>query len=431
MIERYTRPEMGKIWTEEAKYASWLRVEVAVCEALSARGEIPAEALNNIKTRADFEVKRIDEIEAVTRHDIIAFLTNVAEYVGPDSRYIHLGLTSSDVLDTALALRLQEASALIMQNLENFGQALKEQAIRYKDTVMVGRSHGIHAEPVTLGLKFALWYAENERNKERMKRAAEGVNYGMLSGAVGTFANIDPDVEEEVCKLLGLSFEPVSTQVVQRDRHAEYHNTIAIIGTSLDKIATEIRLLQKTETREVEEPFAKGQKGSSAMPHKRNPIACENTTGLVRLLRAYAAAALENNVLWHERDISHSSVERVALADATILLDYAQNRMLKVVAGLHVYPENMERDLNLMRGLVYSQRVLLELAKKGCTREEAYALVQRNAMKVWEGDNMFKDLLLADEDIGKHLSATEIEGLFDINYHLRNVDAIFKRAGIL
>lgn len=427
MIARYTRPEMGRIWTFENKYRKWLDVELAVCEARAERGEIPEWAMKEIRERAAFRVERIDEIEKETQHDVIAFLTCVAEHVGPASRFIHEGLTSSDVLDTANALLFLEASDLLLDDLDRLLDVLKRRAFEFKDVVMMGRSHGIHAEPITFGLKWALWSAEMQRNRERMFRARETMRVGKISGAVGTFANIDPDIEERVCRRLGLEPAPISTQVIQRDRYAEYFATLAVIGCTVEKIALEIRHLQRTEVREAEEYFAPGQKGSSAMPHKRNPIASENLSGLARVLRANALAAMENVALWHERDISHSSVERIIGPDSTILLDYMLNRLTRVLDALVAYPERMRANMEITGGLLFSQRVLLALVGKGLSREDAYRMVQTNAMKVWQEGGHLKDRLAADPEVAAHLSIAELEALFDLRYHLKHVDAIFRR----
>lgn len=427
MIERYTRPEMGRIWTLENKYRKWLQVELAVCEGLAEEGRIPPEDLRAIREKADFDVGRIAEIEKQTQHDVIAFLTNVAEYVGPASRHIHEGLTSSDVLDTSLALLLVEASDLLLDDLEGLLEVLKKAAFRWQDTVMIGRSHGIHAEPITLGLKFALWYAEMKRHRERLRHARETVRVGMISGAVGTYANIDPVIEEKVCLRLGLEPAPVSNQIIQRDRHAEYFTTLALIGCSIEKIAIEIRHLQRTEVREVEEFFAAGQKGSSAMPHKRNPIASENLAGLARVLRGNALAAMENVALWHERDISHSSVERIIAPDSTILLDYMLARLTRVLDRLVVYPENMQRNLELTGGLLFSQQAMLALTRKGLSREEAYRLVQKNAMAVWQEGGQLQERLSRDPEVAAQLNAAELAGIFDLRYHLKHVDTIFRK----
>jgi adenylosuccinate lyase len=427
VIERYSRPEMARIWEAENRYRKWLEIEIYACEAHAEMGTIPSEAVERIKAKAKFDVARIDEIEKVVKHDVIAFLTSVADYIGHDSRFVHLGLTSSDVLDTSFAMLLKEASDLIIADIKRLMEAIKKRAFEHKDTPMMGRSHGIHAEPVTFGIKMALWYDEMRRNLRRMEAARETIAYGKISGAVGTFANIDPQVEEYVCKKAGLKPAPGSTQIIQRDRHAEFFATLAIIASSIDKFAVEIRHLQRTEVLEAEEFFSKGQKGSSAMPHKRNPVLSENLSGLARLLRGYSVSAMENVALWHERDISHSSVERVIGPDATILIDFMLSRCTGLIENLLVYPENMMKNLNLMRGLIFSQRVLLELANKGASREDAYAMVQRNAMKVWEEGKDFQAELLADADVRGYLSAEEITAAFDLNYHLKHVDTIFTR----
>lgn len=430
MIDRYTLPEMKAIWSQENKYRKWLDVEICACEALAEKGVVPAEALREIRKKADFTVERVDEIEAVTNHDVIAFLTCVAEYVGDASKYIHLGLTSSDVLDTALAVQIKEAGEQILQRMNKLRDVLLDKAKEHRNTIMIGRTHGIHAEPITFGLKMLLWVAETERNIKRMKSALETVSAGKISGAVGTYANIDPFVEEYVCKKLGLKPARVSTQVLQRDRHAEFITTLAVIGSSLDKFATEIRNLQRTDILEAEEYFKKGQKGSSAMPHKRNPITAERISGLARLLRGNAMVALENVPLWHERDISHSSVERVIIPDSTITLDYMLHKFTDIMANLIVYPENMKKNLDKTHGLIFSQRVLLALVDKGLSRERSYELVQRNAMRSWNKGENFKELLLGDADITAALPASEIEELFDFSYHLRHVDDIYRRFGL-
>ncbi len=427
MIERYSRPEMTAIWSAENRYRKWLEIELYACEAHAQMGRIPADAVERIRERANFDVARIDEIEKVVKHDVIAFLTSVADYIGEDSRFLHVGMTSSDVLDTSLAMLMKESGLKILEGMKKLMAALKKRAYEHKDTAMIGRSHGIHAEPVTFGIKLALWYDEMRRNLRRMEAAVETVSYGKISGAVGTFANIDPGVEEHVCKRAGLKPAPCSTQIVQRDRHAEFFTTLAIIASSIEKFAVEIRHLQRTEVLEAEEFFSKGQKGSSAMPHKRNPVLSENLSGLARLIRGYAVSALENVPLWHERDISHSSVERVIAPDATILMDFMLHRCTGLIENLVVYPENMMKNLNLMRGLVFSQRVLLELARKGASRERAYELVQRNAMKVWEQGRDFREELKADADVTSYLSAGEIDGAFDLAYHFKHVDTIFTR----
>lgn len=418
---------MSKIWNDESKYRNWLRVEIAVCEAWVELGQIPPEALEKIRERARFDVKRIDDLEKTLKHDVIAFLTAVAEHVGEESRYIHLGLTSSDVLDTAFALQLRDAATIVIDDIEKVIEVLKGLAFKHKYTPMVGRTHGIHAEPTTLGLVFALWYDEMRRNLERMERAREVISVGKISGAVGTFANVPPRVEERACEILGLKPERISTQIVQRDIHAEYFLTLSIIAATVEKIALQIRHFQRTEVLELEEPFTEGQKGSSAMPHKRNPILAENLCGLSRLIRSYAISALENVPLWHERDISHSSVERVIGPDATILIDFMLYRLKGLLEGLHIYPENMEKNLWLTRGLIFSEKVLLKLVEKGLSREEAYGLVQRNAMRAWREKEDFKGLLLEDNQLRNHLSSDEIEECFSVGHDLKNVDYIFDR----
>ncbi|HEY4909129.1 MAG TPA: adenylosuccinate lyase [Methylomirabilota bacterium] len=430
MINRYSRAEMARIWSQEAKYEAWLKVELAVCEVYAKRGIIPSEALGRIKAAARVSAARIDEIEATTRHDVIAFLTNLEESIGADSRYVHIGMTSSDVVDTAQALQLVAASDLLLAGLQRFRAALRELALRHKDALCVGRTHGIHAEPTVFGLKPALWFAEAGRNLERLRRAKEAVMVGKVSGAVGTFAHVDPDVEEEVCRLLGLEAAPVSTQVVQRDRHAEFCATLAIIAASLEKVATEIRSLQRTEILEAEEPFTEGQKGSSAMPHKRNPVSCEQVCGLARLVRTNSLAALENVALWHERDISHSSVERVVLPDSTLLVDYMLHQMTRIVEGLQVYPERMRENMERSFGLMYSQRVLLRLAETGLPRQQAYEIVQRNAMRAWRERTPFRALLAADPEVTARIGPADLDACFDPSWYLRNVDAIYKRAGL-
>ena len=430
MIPRYSRKEMARIWEPENRFALWLRIEILVCEAWAELGEVPREAVEEIKANAGFDIARIDAIEREVKHDVIAFLTAVAERVGPASRHIHLGLTSSDILDTALACQMREAADLLLEDVGGVERILAELALKHQGTVMIGRTHGIHAEPTTFGLKLAMWLMEVRRARERLVRAREVASYGKLSGAVGTFANVPPRVEEYVCERLGLRPEPISTQIIQRDRHAEYLAMLGIVGASLDKFATEIRHLQRTEVREVEEPFSEGQKGSSAMPHKRNPVACEQISGLSRLLRGNVQAALENVALWHERDISHSSVERVILPDSTILLDYLLVRFREILEGLRVYPENMRRNLNATRGVIFSQQVLLSLAKAGASREAAYRMVQRNAMRAWEEGEEFKILLLHDPEVRAVLPEAGIESCFDLGYHLRHVAEIFHRVGL-
>lgn len=427
MIERYSRPEMARIWEPENRYQKWLDIEIYACEAHAELGAVPADAVERIKTKARFDVARIDEIERTVKHDVIAFLTSVADYIGDDSRFVHLGLTSSDVLDTSFAMLLAEASDILIADIKRLMEVIKRRAYEHKDTPMMGRSHGIHAEPVTFGIKMALWYDEMRRNLRRMEAARETIAYGKISGAVGTFANIDPRIEEYVCRKAGLKPAPCSTQVIQRDRHAEFFTTLAIIASSIEKFAVEIRHLQRTEVLEAEEFFSKGQKGSSAMPHKRNPVLSENLSGLARLIRGYAVSAMENVPLWHERDISHSSVERVIGPDGTIVLDFMLNRAIGLIDNLVVYPENMMKNLNLMRGLIFSQRVLLKLANAGASREKAYALVQRNAMKVWEEGKDFQTELLNDAEVCGYLPQDEIREAFDLNYHLKHIDTIFTR----
>jgi len=418
---------MGRIWTDENKFKKWLDIEILACEAFAEMGEIPPQALKEIKEKARFDVQRVAEIEKVTKHDVVAFLTAVAENVGEASRYIHFGLTSSDILDTSLALLLKEASELIIEDIRNLLLVLKDKASTYKDTIMIGRSHGIHAEPITFGLKMALWYDEMRRNLTRMERAKKAISYGKISGAVGTFSHIPPFVEDYVCQKCGLKPSPISTQIIQRDHHAEFFTTLAIIASSIEKFAVEIRHLQRTEVLEAEEFFTKGQKGSSAMPHKRNPVLSENLSGLARLVRAYSLTALENIPLWHERDISHSSVERVIAPDSTILLDYMLNRAINIIDNLLVYPDNMMKNVEKTKGLIFSEGLMLELTKRKISREEAYAMVQRNAMRVWEEETEFKQEVLKDPDITKVLSRKEIEECFDLKSRLRYVNEIFKR----
>lgn len=431
MIERYTRPEMGTIWTDQNKYQTWLQVEIAACEAQAELGRVPKDAVNIIKEKANFTVDRIEEIEAEVKHDVIAFLTCVAEYVGPESRFIHLGMTSSDLLDTALAMLLKQSGNKILNDVNNLLAVLKEKALEYKNTVCIGRSHGIHAEPTSFGLKFALWYDEMHRNLVRLTRAIDAVSVGKISGAVGTYAFIDPKVEELTCQKLGLHAANISTQVIQRDVHAEFSTALALIGSTIEKIAIEIRHLQRTEVLEAEEPFTKGQKGSSAMPHKRNPIASENMSGLVRLLRTNAMAALENVALWHERDISHSSVERVILPDSTIIANYVLNRLTKMLKNLVVYPENMIKNLNLTHGLIYSQPLLIALVDKGTTREKAYKAVQDCAKKCWDTQQSFEEIAQNDPLIKSFLSKDEISDCFNKEKALKHVDYIYDKVGIL
>ncbi|MGV1788772.1 adenylosuccinate lyase [Rhizobium lusitanum] len=430
MIPRYSRPEMVAIWSPETKFRIWFEIEAHACDALAALGVIPKSAADTIWEKggkATFDVARIDEIEAVTKHDVIAFLTHLAEIVGPDARFVHQGMTSSDVLDTCFNVQLVRASDLLLADIDKLLEALKRRAFEHKDTVTIGRSHGIHAEPITFGIKLALAYAEFERCKQRLIAAREEVATCAISGAVGTFANIDPRVEEHVAAALGLKPEPVSTQVIPRDRHAMFFATLGVVASSIERLATEIRHLQRTEVLEAEEYFSPGQKGSSAMPHKRNPVLTENLTGLARMVRSYSIPAMENVALWHERDISHSSVERMIGPDATVTLDFALSRLTSVVDKLLVYPENMMKNLNKFRGLVHSQRVLLALTQAGVSREDAYRLVQRNAMKVWEQGKDFLEELLADQEVRAALSEEDIREKFDLGYHTKHVDTIFKR----
>ncbi|MGG3853243.1 adenylosuccinate lyase [Caldifermentibacillus hisashii] len=430
MIDRYTRPEMGAIWTEENKFHAWLEVEILACEAWAELGEIPKEDVQKIREKATFSVNRIKEIEEETRHDVVAFTRTVSESLGEEKKWVHYGLTSTDVVDTALSYLLKQANTILLKDIENFIAILKHKAQEHKYTVMMGRTHGVHAEPTTFGLKLALWYEEMKRNLERFKQAAQGVEFGKISGAVGTYANIDPFVEKYVCEKLGLTPAPISTQTLQRDRHAYYLATLALIATSIEKFATEIRGLQKSEVREVEEFFAKGQKGSSAMPHKRNPIGSENMTGMARVIRGYMLTAYENVSLWHERDISHSSAERIILPDATIALNYMLNRFSNIVKNLTVFPENMKRNMDRTLGLIYSQRVLLSLIKKGWVRETAYDTVQPLAMQAWEQQVPFRSLVESNEKIMATLSKEELADCFDYHYHLKHVDTIFERLGL-
>ncbi|AIF65719.1 adenylosuccinate lyase [Terribacillus saccharophilus] len=430
MIERYTREEMGNIWTDENKYKAWLEVEILACEAWSDLGIIPESDVKALRANASFDINRILEIEQETRHDVVAFTRAVSETLGEERKWVHYGLTSTDVVDTALSYLLLQANQIIRKGIVNFIEILEVKAKEHKHTVMMGRTHGVHAEPTTFGLKMALWYEEMKRNLERFDAAADTIQYGKLSGAVGTYANIDPYVEKYVTKKLGLKPAPVSTQTLQRDRHAQYVGTLALIATSIEKFATEIRGLQKTETREVEEFFAKGQKGSSAMPHKRNPIGSENMVGMSRLIRGHMVAAYENVALWHERDISHSSAERVILPDATIALDYMLSRFSNIVKNLTVFPENMKRNIDRTYGVIFSQRVLLALIDKGMSREQAYDIVQPKAMEAWETETQFKQLIEATTEISAFLSQEEIDDCFDYTYHLKNVDQIFHKIGL-
>ena len=427
MIERYSRPEMTHIWTAENRFRIWLEIETLACEAQAELGVIPKEVVPVIRAKGDFDIARIDAIELEVKHDVIAFLTSVAEYVGPEARFIHQGMTSSDVLDTCLSVQLVQAADELLADLDMLLESLKLRALEHKDTVCIGRSHGIHAEPVTFGLKMASFYAEMQRNRVRLQAARENIATGAISGAVGTFANIDPYVEEYVCAKMGLKPEPVSTQVIPRDRHAEFFCTMAIIASSMERIAVEVRHLQRTEVLEAEEFFSKGQKGSSAMPHKRNPILSENLTGQARYIRSLCIPALENVALWHERDISHSSVERYIGPDATVALDFSLRRLNGLIKNLVVYPDNMMRNLNQMKGLVFSQKILLDLTQAGVSREDSYSMVQRNAMKVWEHGADFQTELLADQDVVGALGEAKIRESFDLSYHLKHVNTIFKR----
>jgi adenylosuccinate lyase len=421
---------MGSIWTDEHKFSIMLKIEVLACEAMCKLGMIPKKALEKIKKNAKFDIDEVQKLEEKTKHDIVAFINNVGQYIGPEARYFHMGLTSSDLLDTSLSVQCVEASDILISDIKKFLVVLKSKSKKYKATSCIARTHGVHAEPTTFGLKLATWYDETKRNLERMEHAREMMRLGKLSGAVGTFANIDPYVEEYVCEKMGLKPANIATQIISRDVHCQFVNTLALIGSSLSKFATEIRLLQKTEVLEVEEPFFKGQIGSSAMPHKRNPITCERITGLSRILRANAQAAFENINLWHERDISHSSAERIILPDSTIALNYMFHKLIPVVDGLLVYPKNMITSLSKTRGLIYSQRVLLELMKKGLTREQAYEIIQRCAMQVWQETSDFKEVLCRDRKVRKYLKPSEIDACFDIKYYTRHRDMIFKRVGL-
>ncbi len=437
MISRYTRPEMAKLWSPEEKLRAWLLVEVLACEAWARLGRVPQEAIEKIrqKTKPYLEdgftpndVAKVEEIEQETRHDVIAFLTYMEQIIGPEGRYLHLGMTSSDMLDTAMAWLMKRAMEIIIKDVDDLLEVLKRRALEHKDTVMIGRTHGIHAEPITLGFKFALWYDEMRRNRRRLSAALETISYGKISGAVGTFAHLEPEVEAYVCEKMGLRPAPVSNQVIQRDRYAEYMAALAVLAGTVEKIATEVRHLQRTEVLEAEEFFHKGQKGSSAMPHKRNPILSENLCGLARLVRGYLMPALENDALWHERDISHSSVERVIVPDATTAADFMLKRLTGLLDKLVVYPERMQKNLNLLRGLIYSQPLLLALTEKGLQRQEAYVLVQRRAMEVWQDEQKtFKEVVFNDPEITKHFSTEELERIFDLSHYLRHIDTIFKR----
>jgi adenylosuccinate lyase len=429
MIERYSRPQMKKVWSEESKFDKWLQAEIAVCEAWAELGAIPKEAIPKINM-ANYNLERIAEILKVTHHDMTAFLQAVSESLGEESRFIHLGLTSSDVMDTALSLQLKEASKLLAQDVTELTTVLEDKAIEHKHTIMIGRTHGVHAEPITFGLKLAIWAQEMKRNAARLAEAEKAISVGKISGAVGTYATVPPEVEEKACAKLGLAPAPISSQIIQRDRHAQFVTTLAIIASSLEKFATEIRSLQRTEVLEAEEPFAAGQTGSSAMPHKRNPELCERVCGLARLVRGHALTSMENIALWHERDISHSSNERIILPDSCLVLDYILNIFTSVIKGLQIYPENMRQNLELTQGLVFSQRVLIALIDKGLSRQKAYELVQRNAMKAWKQRTSFLELLKADPGIMGKLSDSELESLFDYNYFIRHVDKVFRRLGL-
>lgn len=430
MIARYTRPVMGNIFTDDNRYSIWLEIELLACEAQADLGAIPKDSVKTIRGKAKFNVDRINQIESEVKHDVIAFLTSVGEFVGPNSRFIHLGMTSSDVVDTALSVQMKQAGELLLKDLTELRDVLARRAKEFKMTVMIGRSHGIHAEPTSFGLKLALWFDETRRNIKRLQSAIETISVGQISGAVGTFAHLSPKVEEYVCAKLGLRPALVSTQVIQRDRHAEFLTTLAVIGSSLDKFATEIRHLQRTEVLEAEEYFSAGQKGSSAMPHKRNPITSEQISGLARILRGNALAAMENVALWHERDISHSSVERVIVPDSCILLDHMLAKFTNIIDKLIVYPENMKKNLDITNGLLYSQPVLLALTKKGMKREDAYRIVQRNAMDVWQSKNSFKEILKSDKEVSALLTNADLDEAFDPEKSLSNVDYIFKRVGL-
>ncbi|HEX77975.1 MAG TPA: adenylosuccinate lyase [Dehalococcoidia bacterium] len=429
MIERYSRPEMKRIWSEETKFDNWLRVEVAVCEAWAELGVVPKEDIPKIR-RATFNLERLNEILKETHHDMTAFLRSVAEGLGEESRFIHLGLTSSDVMDTALSLQLTQAADLLSRDIAQLIQAVEEKAKEHKYTIMMGRTHGVHAEPITFGLKLANWREELKRAQTRLAQAREMVAVGKISGAVGTYATVPPAVEEKACAKLGIQPAPISTQIVQRDRHAQFVATLALIASTLEKLATEIRGLQRTEVLELEEPFEPGQTGSSAMPHKRNPELCERICGLARLVRGHALTAMENVALWHERDISHSSTERIILPDSTLALDYMLNLFLYIVEGLNVYPERMRQNLELTRGVIFSQRVMLALIDKGLSRQQAYQIAHRNAMRAWKEGTSYFDLLLGDEEVSSRLSKSELEGIFDYNYYLKHVDEVFQRLGL-
>ncbi len=427
MIKRYSLPKMSSLWTEEKKYQVWLQIELLACEAMAELGIASKTDIENIRSGAEIDLKRIAEIEEVAKHDVIAFITAISEKIGPSSRFLHLGMTSSDVVDTGQAILLNEACAILLEDLKRLKEAVKKKAYQFQHTLMIGRSHGVHGEPITFGFKLALWHEELKRSEERLRQAKEMIRVGKISGSMGTFAHVDPFVEKYVCEKSGLIPDPVSNQIIQRDRHAQLLTTLAILASSLEKFSVEIRHLQRTEVREAEEFFSEGQKGSSSMPHKRNPIGSENISGLARLIRSNAMASLENIPLWHERDISHSSVERVIFPDTTILMDYMLNRFTKMVENLSVFPEKMKNNLNLTRGIIYSQRILLELAKKGEQRKEAYEIVQKLAMESWQNECSFEELLLSDRSILSYVSLEELKSCFDPNYYVRHMDEIFKR----
>ena len=427
MIPRYSDPEMVSIWETKNKYQIWFEIEAYAAEAMSEIGLVPKEAVKEIWEKGKFDIDKINEIEKVTKHDVIAFLTNLAESIGENSRFVHLGMTSSDILDTCLSIQLNQASKILINNLEKLLTILKKRAFEHKETLTMGRSHGIHAEPISFGLKLATYYAEFSRNLARLKLAQKEIAICAISGAVGSYANIDPSIQEYVAKKMGLESETISTQIIPRDRHAQYFATLGVIASSIERLATEIRHLQRTEMLEAEEYFSKGQKGSSAMPHKRNPVLSENLTGLARIVRGYVTPALENVALWHERDISHSSVERIIAPDATVTLDFALKRLNKMMEELIIYPENMQKNIDMLKGLVFSQRILLELTKSGVSRENAYKIVQRNAMEVWEKRVDFLELLKKDEEVTNKISLTKLDELFDMNYHTKNIDYIFNK----
>ena len=431
MIKRYTLKEMGEIWEEKNKFNTWLKVEIAVCKSYEKLGVIPKKSMEVIEQKANFDIKRINEIEKEVKHDVIAFLTSVAEYVGEDSRFIHMGMTSSDILDTSLALMMKQAGEILIKKIEKLSDTLKNRALEFKDTVMMGRTHGVHSEPITLGLKLAIWYEETMRNLERIRKAVKTISIGKISGVVGTYAFINPEIEIMTCNELGITPANASSQIIQRDRHAEYMTALAITASSLEKFTTEIRNLQRTEIGEVEEYFSSGQKGSSAMPHKKNPITCERITGLARVIRTNALTAMENVCLWHERDISHSSVERIIIPDSTILLDYILYLFTDIIEKLKVYPEKMIENINLSRGLIFSQPLLLELIKKGITREEAYKIVQENSMYARDNKIDLKTVIINDRRVKELLSENEIESCFNIKNFIKNLDYIFKRVGII